>query len=107
MRRWYVLGDTTDKGLRIFALDRFEGLALSKQKLKMPGDFSAEAYFADYCGVLTDSSVPKAHVVIRTYHKAVDFIRTLPLHHSQQTITATKDYSLGDIIASGTDTAWA
>ncbi len=92
MGRWYLLCNT-DKGMRIFALDRFDRLTISRKKFKVPADFSADDYFSDFFGVLTDHTVPLCHVVVRAYGKTADFIRTLPIHHSQQPISITPDYT--------------
>ena len=58
----------------------------------MPADFSPQAYFAEYFGVLTDET-PMAHVVVRTYGKTPDYLRTLPLHSSQREVSHTDQYT--------------
>lgn len=92
MHRWYLLCNT-EKGMRIFALDRFDRLTVSKEKFSLPSDFSADDYFADFFGVLTDRSVAMEHVVIRAYGKTADFIRTLPIHRSQRVVAQSPDYT--------------
>ena len=34
-----------------------------------------------------------AHVIIRTYRWTPDYLRTLPLHHSQRELSSTPDYT--------------
>ena len=58
----------------------------------MPEDFSPDAYFAEYYGVLTDDT-PMEHVVIRTYGSTSDYVRTLPLHGSQKELRRTDEYT--------------
>ena len=65
---------------------------MSDESLEMPADFSPQDYFAEYFGVLTDET-PMAHVVIRTYGKTPNYLRTLPLHASQREVTHTDDYT--------------
>ena len=43
-------------------------------------------------GVTTDGT-PLAHVVIRLSGWAPDYLRTLPLHHSQREVARTADYT--------------
>ena len=59
----------------------------------MPADFSPQEYFSEYFGVLTDSSVPMAHIVIRAHNWTPNYLRTLPLHQSQRELASTPDYT--------------
>lgn len=83
-QRWYLLSHTGNH-FATYSLDRMQSAMITDENYEMPDDFSPEAYFADYFGVLTDET-PKAHVVIRAYGKTVNYLRTLPLHHSQREI---------------------
>jgi predicted DNA-binding transcriptional regulator YafY len=58
----------------------------------MPSDFKPQEYFSEYFGVLTDKT-PMAHVVVRTYGNTSNYLRTLPLHHSQCEINTTEQYA--------------
>ena len=91
-QRWYLLARTADDQMRIYALDRMTKAELTTEPFTMPKDFSPKAYFAEYFGVLT-IPVPMAHVVIRAYDTTPDYLRTLPLHHSQREIASTADYA--------------
>ena len=92
-QRWYMLAKTQENSMRLYALDRIHSLSVTKETFKMPADFSPQDYFAEYFGVLTDSSVPMAHIVIRAHNWTPDYLRTLPLHQSQQELTSTPDYT--------------
>ena len=87
-QRWYLLARTADDQMRIYALDRLTKAELTTEPFTMPRGFSPKAYFAEYFGVLT-IPVPMAHVVIRAYDTTPDYLRTLPLHHSQREIAST------------------
>ena len=91
-QRWYLLARTADDQMRIYALDRMTKAEVTDQSFTMPKDFSPKAYFAEYFGVLT-MPIPMAHVVIRAYSTTPDYLRTLPLHHSQREIACTADYT--------------
>ena len=78
--------------MRVYALDRMNEATLLDEVFEMPEGFSAQAYFADYFGVLTDGTQME-HVVVRTYNRTRDYLRTLPLHHSQHVVAAGADYT--------------
>jgi hypothetical protein len=82
-QRWYLLALNNDEQMRIYALDRVTKVELTDETFEMPADFSSEAYFSDYYGVKTDGT-PMAHVIVRAHRWTPDYLRTLPLHHSQQ-----------------------
>ena len=81
-----------DDQMRIYALDRMTKAELTTQPFRMPRGFSPKAYFSEYFGVLT-MPVPLAHVVVRAYATTPDYLRTLPLHHTQREIGRGEDYA--------------
>ena len=83
-QRWYLLALNDEGQMRIYALDRVTMLELTDNVFEMPVDFSAQAYFSEYFGVLTDNT-PMAHVVVRAHKWMANYLRTLPLHPSQRT----------------------
>lgn len=83
-QRWYVLAHN-GKHLTIYALDRMHSVELSDEAAGVPAGFDAASYFADYFGVLLDTT-PVADVVVRAYGTTADYLRTLPLHHSQREV---------------------
>ncbi len=90
-QRWYLLSHTGNH-YATYALDRMLAVRLTDETFKMPDDFSPQAYFDEYFGVLTDET-PMAHVVIRAYERVPNYLRTLPLHHSQREIATTEKYT--------------
>ena len=91
-QRWYLLARNDEEQMRIYSLDRMTMVELTAEAFEMPADFSPQAYFAEYFGVLTVDT-PMAHVVIRTYGKTPDYLRTLPLHASQREVSHTDQYT--------------
>ncbi len=112
-QRWYLLA-YTGHHYATYSLDRMRSVVLTEESFQMPDDFSSQQYFAEYFGVLTDDT-PMAHVVIRAYGRTPNYLRTLPLHHSQQELSATDDYAdfsfdirptndfLGELLSHGAD----
>lgn len=91
-QRWYLLA-SNGKYLITYALDRMRGVRILEEAFKFPKDFSPAAFFSEFYGVLTDSSIPLQHVRFRTYGNTTNYVRTLPFHHSQKEIETTDDYS--------------
>ena len=91
-QRWYLLALNDEDQMRIYALDRITMLELTDEPFEMPEDFSPQAYFSEYFGVLTDDT-PMAHVIVRAHKWMPNYLRTLPLHHSQRELTSTEDYT--------------
>jgi len=91
-QRWYLLALNDEDQMRIYALDRITMLELTDKPFEMPEDFSPQAYFSEYFGVLTNGT-PMAHVIVRAHKWMPNYLRTLPLHHSQRELTSTEDYT--------------
>ena len=91
-QRWYLLALNDNEQMRIYALDRMTMLQLTDNTFEMPVDFSPQAYFSEYFGVLPDNT-PLAHVVVRAHKWMPNYLRTLPLHHTQRELASTPYYA--------------
>ena len=91
-QRWYLLALNDEEQMRIYALDRMTMIEITDETFEMPANFSPQEYFAEYYGVLTDNT-PMAHVVVRAHKWMPNYLRTLPLHHSQRELESTPDYT--------------
>lgn len=95
-KRWYLLAfipECTDAQFRIFSFDRILDLQTTDDTFRPQTDFDAEAFFADYFGPMADPSVALEQITIRVYGNEVNYVRDLPLHHTQEEIATTADYS--------------
>ena len=92
-QRWYLLAKSPKRDTpSIYALDRVEYLEETEETFQFPEDFDTEAFFRDCYGVLsTDDKAQR--IVIRTYPPYMNYVRTLPLHHSQKEIKTTSQYA--------------
>lgn len=88
-QRWYLLGKSERRNgdLRIYALDRITELVETDNEFILDPDFDAEIFFKDYFGVTPDQNVKVERIVLRAYSTTDNYLRTLPLHHSQQEIS--------------------
>lgn len=92
--RWYMLGHNLSKDtIRLYGLDRIESVEVTEQEYKLPKDFSAADYFANYFGIVTDERVKPERIVIRANKEHTPYIKSLPLHHSQRLIEDNGEYA--------------
>ena len=90
-QRWYLL-TCSGRHMATYALDRMTKVELTDETFEMPADFSPQVYFSEYFGVMTVET-PMAHVVVRAHDWTPNYLRTLPLHHSQREIASTDTYT--------------
>lgn len=94
-RRWYVVLDTPDHDEpAVYSLDRIRSIGLTDERFTMPPDFDGEAFFHDSYGVFAGSDFAVQHVVLKAYGVQSHYIRTLPLHHSQQETSSGKEWTI-------------
>lgn len=96
-RKWYIVGHSVEANeIRCIALDRIypAGIVKSTVKFDVPVDFDAKKYFANTVGIHVKEGEKPTNVRIRVYGLQVEYIRSCPLHHSQNEITSKyKEYS--------------
>ena len=94
-QRWYMLSKTEGKKEpRTYALDRIHELEELQKPLKRPKNFSAEEYFSNFFGIITDDEIKPSTVEIKVSSDQVKFVKSLPLHPSQKEVMETSDYTL-------------
>ena len=93
-QRWYMLAYSPglDKAV-IYSLDRIHAIEPTTQKYKLPKDFNAEAYFKNTYGVTGMDEEPE-DIEICIDAMQANYLRTLPLHSSQEEIERNDDYSI-------------
>lgn len=92
--RWYMLGHNLSKDtIRLYGLDRIESVEVTEQEYKLPKDFSAADYFANYFGIVTDDRVKPERIIIRANKDHTPYLKSLPLHHSQRLIEDNGEYA--------------
>lgn len=94
-QRWYMLGRKDHRDhLQVFALDRIQRLRiLSDEQVEIPVHFSAQKYFAYYFGVHTGGDLRPSSIRIRANKFWSNYLRTLPIHHSQCEVRTTQDWA--------------
>ena len=95
-QRWYVLARSPyyDK-LLIYALDRIRDLKIDPEnKFKLPSSFDPSEYFTECFGVIASDSTNVEDVKLKVSANQANYLRSLPLHHSQQETERTDTYSI-------------
>ena len=107
-RRWYVLANLVDKKptdndpspfkkygvFRVYALDRIKALFTLDEKFDMPKGFKPADYFADFYGIYSNFDVPMERVVLKVPNYQCEWVKTLPLHHSQRIVEENDDFTV-------------
>ena len=94
-QRWYIIArspyyDT----IMIYALDRIQNLQVTDITFNYPSDFDPQSYFEFSFGIVVDEICNIDTIRIKVYGKKCQYIKALPLHHSQSEVETTKSYSI-------------
>src|SRR5690606_31634795 len=86
-KRWYVFGyDLDKKEFRIFGLDRLHALDITQKKFQHPRQVNPKEYFRDCFGIIGPNGQEAEEIRLKFTHAQGNYIRTMPLHHSQEII---------------------
>jgi proteasome accessory factor B len=91
--RWYLLAkDLKDNAIKIFALDRMSYPEITKQHFKVDKSFNVNAYFEHCFGIVrpAEGNAKPEEIVLSFKGNKGKYIKSLPLHVSQQIIKETE-----------------
>ncbi len=92
--RWYLLAHNIQyDDLRLYALDRIENVDATDRSFKLPEEFDAQGYFSTAYGIVFERDVKPQRIVIRADKEHKHYLKTLPMHHSQQLMQDYGDYA--------------
>ena len=94
-RRWYGLVKFPEPTGNLFTLafDRIVSLEVTDEKYDYDKDFDPVGWLKDSYGIVRNLEVPVERVIIRAFGREVNYLRDLPLHHSQHEVASTGEYS--------------
>jgi predicted DNA-binding transcriptional regulator YafY len=87
--RWYLLARSlSDQSVKIFALDRMQQLETAAAHFPKQAAFDVKAYFEHSFGISrpSDKTAEPEIVVLQFGNNYGKYIKSLPLHHSQQIV---------------------
>ena len=94
-QRWYLVARSIGYDeVRIYGLDRMDVVRTTEQPFSVPPAFDGREYFADSYGIITDAEVIVEKVRLRVSAEQRQYLRSLPLHHSQCETECTDNYSV-------------
>lgn len=83
--RWYlVANDLKDKKVKSFALDRLSDLEITNKKFVITGDFNVNEHFKYCFGIMSPNAESPEEVILSFNPFQGKYIKTLPLHESQE-----------------------
>lgn len=93
-QRWYMLAKTPKWDFpTLYALDRMIDMEEMEETFELPKDFDAEKFFSNYFGIIIENAAPE-DIRLKVDADQVKYYRSLPLHHSQQEVETTEQYSV-------------
>ncbi len=92
-RRWYLLGKFDKGKMSVFSFDRMENVEILDEKFNIDDDFDASDYFSECFGIVVGDGTKAEKIVLRAYGTEANYVRDLPLHHSQCEIDSTDEYA--------------
>lgn len=92
-KRWYLLAKYGDCPLRIYALDRMLDIDIEFEDFTMPADFDAEGFFSSCFGIIVGDEDPQL-IQLKVDDYQANYLRSLPLHHSQKEVERTEAYTV-------------
>lgn len=93
-QRWYVIGNSTKEEIRIYSLDRVQSLHPTHHKFTLPTGFDGEEYFANSFGISNYGKPEFVAVKVYNKEKKNRYFKSLPLHHSQEVMEETEEYTV-------------
>ncbi|QTY27062.1 YafY family protein [Flavobacterium sp. CS20] len=86
--RWYVIAkDTKDGKIKSFGLDRITNPKSTNQKFEEPESFDVNAYYKHSFGIIGSNGLKPQEIILSFHEYQGKYIKTLPLHHSQEIIS--------------------
>jgi len=89
--RWYVIAkDHKDDKIKTFALDRLTNLEITNMPFIIPSDFNVEESYRHCFGIISPANEEPQEVILSFEPMQGKYIKSLPLHQSQQILVDNK-----------------
>lgn len=83
--RWYIMvKDSKDNNIKSFALDRLTNLEITNQTYQYPDNYNIEQSYRYCFGIISPGEEEPQDIILSFDSLQGKYIKTLPLHHSQQ-----------------------
>jgi len=86
--RWYIMAkDSRDSSIKSFALDRLSNLEITNQTFHYPNNYNIEERYRYCFGIISPNNEEPQNIILSFDPIQGKYIKTLPLHETQQIIT--------------------
>jgi len=97
-QRWYLLARSPYYNkVMVYAIDRMLDMQVTEERFKMPADFMPSEFFDNYYGIIANMESKVQRVVLKLSAGQANYLRSLPLHWSQQETERQTEYSLFEL----------
>lgn len=94
-RRWYLYADKPDNAkIKLYALDRMVKIRVTDDRFTPPEELDPAGYLAGAFGVAVYDDIRPCTIRVRVAGDGVKYLRTLPIHASQQEVETHDDYAI-------------
>ena len=93
-QRWYLIALNEKGEMRCYALDRIDTPKLTEKPFIMHDDFDLQTYFQDAFGIYVEPDLKTEEILVKADKDQSNFLKGLPLHHSQRIVDETDDYTI-------------
>ncbi|TCN61628.1 helix-turn-helix transcriptional regulator [Acetobacteroides hydrogenigenes] len=85
--RWYILAkDRGDNRIKSFALDRLTDFEVANEEFSYPSNFNINQHYQSCFGIISPDGHQPEEVILSFDAHQGKYIKTLPLHHSQEVL---------------------
>lgn len=93
--RWYLRAyDIEKKKFRTYGIDRIQAMSISDKKFQFPSKSNPKDYFKDSFGIVGPDGAQPQEILLKFTNNQGQYIRTLPLHPTQQILEENGDEML-------------
>lgn len=93
-RRWYILARGVEsRNFFVLSFDRIKSLTTLTENFKFDSTFNAETYFSDFFGMVHNNAIGLERIIVRAYAYEQYYLKDLPIHHSQEIVAQTPNYT--------------
>lgn len=97
-QRWYIIGlDVSNQQIRTFGLDRISEINVTKNNFKKPKTATDFNLFQYSFGIIFEEEKPQK-VVLQFSSSQANFVKALPLHHSQKIVSDNQDFCVIELL---------
>ena len=90
--RWYILAnDLKDNQVKSFALDRLSDLEITKKRFQFPKNFNVNEHYKYCFGIISPNGLQPDEIILSFNSFQGKYIKSLPLHESQETLKDNED----------------